>query len=231
MDAIAAVMFEPVGCLAEFPAGEFDVAARELFASTAEIEATGSRAYWRLIGLLDQGIGANAAPGLARLEELELAAVERAELYEDVAPALEKLRATGVSAYLVSSLSRRAVARFIERFSLAGLFAGSVAREEARGVMARPLRHAIAQAALDPQRILYLVDTAEALEMTKQLGLNALLMINDYDEGRALAERGPAGGIVSLAELADALLLIGQRAGLRSSTRMPLKPFELFEPG
>ena len=56
-------------------------------------------------------------------------------------------------------------------------------------------------------------------------------MINDYDEGRALAERSPAGGIVSLAELADALQLIEQRSGLRSSARMPHKPFELFEPG
>ena len=67
--------------------------------------------------------------------------------------------------------------------------------------------------------------------MTKPLGVNALLMINDYDEGRALAERSPAGGVVSLAELSDALQLIEQRSGLRSAARMPLKPFELFEPG
>ena len=69
------------------------------------------------------------------------------------------------------------------------------------------------------------------VDMAKQLGLHALLMINDYDEGRVLAERSPAGGVVSLAELADALLLIEQRSGLRSTARMPLKPFELFEPG
>lgn len=231
MDTIAAVMFEPVGCLAEFRAEEFDVAARELFAATEDMSTTGSQAYWRLLGRIDQGGDAVAAQNLARLEELELAAVEQAELYEDVGPSLDKLRTTGVSAYLVSSLSRRAVARFIERFSLADLFVGTVAREEAQGVMARPLRHAIAQAALDPGRIIYLVDTAAALDMTKQLGLNALLMINDYDEGRALAERSPAGGVVSLAELADALQLIEQRSGLRSSARMPQKPFELFEPG
>jgi len=224
-------MFEPVGCLAEFRVDEFNVAARELFASTADTAATGSQAYWRLLGLIDQGYAAIPAPSLARLEELELAAVENAELYEDVGPSLEKLRSSGVSAYLVSSLSRRAVARFIERFSLAALFAGTVAREEAQGVMARPLRHAIDQAALDPRRFIYLVDTAAALDMAKQLGLHALLMINDYDEGRALAERSPAGGVVSLAELADALLLIEQRSGLRSAARMPLKPFELFEPG
>jgi beta-phosphoglucomutase-like phosphatase (HAD superfamily) len=231
LDAIAAVMFEPVGCLAEFRTEEFNLAARELFGSAGDIAGGGSQVYWRLIGLIDQARGGLAAPGLARLEALELAAVESAELYEDVRPSLEKLRSTGVGAYLVSSLSRRAVGRFIERFALADLFAGSVAREDAQGVAAGPLRHALALASIDPQRIIYLVDTAEALAMTKQLGANALLMINDYDEGRALAERGPAGGVVSLAELADALQLIDQRSGLRGSTRMPLKPFELFEPG
>ena len=75
-----------------------------------------------------------------------------------------------------------------------------------------------------------LVDTADALDLTKSLGLNAVLMINDYDEGRTLAEHHPAGGVVSLAELADVLLLIEQRAGLRESKPMPHKPFELFEP-
>ena len=66
--------------------------------------------------------------------------------------------------------------------------------------------------------------------MSEQLGLNALLMINDYDEGRALAELGPAGGIVSLAELPDALRVIEQRAGLRAPSRPPRAPFELFDP-
>jgi len=76
-----------------------------------------------------------------------------------------------------------------------------------------------------------LADTAEGLELAKRLGLNAMLMINDYDEGRALAERGPAGGIVSLTELADALRLIEQRSGIRAPSRAPRAPFELFDPG
>jgi energy-converting hydrogenase Eha subunit G len=71
--------------------------------------------------------------------------------------------------------------------------------------------------------------SAEALAMTKEVGVNALLMINDYDEGHALAERSPAGVVVSLAEFANALVMIERRAGLRSAVRMPLKPFELFE--
>jgi beta-phosphoglucomutase-like phosphatase (HAD superfamily) len=224
-------MLEPVGCLAEFRPHEFDLAARELFGASIEDAASGSQAYWRLLGLIEQAGEAMDAARLARVEELELAAVDGADLYEDVAPSLDKLRSAGQRAYLASSLSRRAVDRFIGRFSLAELFGGSVTRGEAGGVKARPLRHAMAQFSLDPHQVIYLVDTADALEMSKQLGVNALLMINDYDEGRALSERSPAGGVVSLAELADALALIEQRAGLRSSARMPLQPFELFEPG
>jgi phosphoglycolate phosphatase-like HAD superfamily hydrolase len=231
VDSIAAVMFEPVGCLAEFPAEEFDAARRELFAAPEEPAANGSLAYWRLLATLDQAGTLLPAAALTRLEELELAAVERADLYEDVFPALERLKATGVNAHLVSSLSHRALARFVERFSLADRFGMTVARDDAGGVMARPLRHAIARAALEPQRVIYLVETVTALDMSRELGVQALLMINDYDEGRALAERHPAGGIVSIAELADALQLIEQRAGLRRAKRMPDKPFELFEPG
>jgi len=233
VEAIQAVLFEPVGCLAEFAAAEFD-AARALLAGAdagaVESASAGSGAYWQLMGLLEPRYGDLARPLAARLEELEVAAAARAELYEDVTAALEGLRGCGVGAYLVSSLSRAAVERFMARFSLADLFAGSIAREDANGVMARPLRHAVDRLALDPARTIYLVDNAAALEMTKGQGINALLMINDYDEGRALAERHPAGGLVSLAELADALRLIEQRSGLSATTRMPHKPFELFEP-
>jgi beta-phosphoglucomutase-like phosphatase (HAD superfamily) len=235
LDAIQAVMFEPVGCLAEFRSAEFERAARELFASTEVLTADGaapnaSLDYWHLLTLMDQSRGTVDAQKLLLLEERELAAVASAELYEDVVPSLEKLRAAGVSAWLVSSLSRRAVGRFIERFALAELFTGVVARDEAQGVMGAPLRLAIEQAGLDPQRVMSLVDTAAALAISKRAGVNAVLMINDYDEGRALSEQNPAGGVVSLAELAEALVLIEQRSRLRSAARMPQKPFELFEP-
>ncbi|HEY7297023.1 MAG TPA: HAD hydrolase-like protein [Xanthobacteraceae bacterium] len=231
LQSITAVMLEPVGCLAEFRAHEFNLAARELLAASDPDPASGSQAYWRLLGLVEKaGAGLDAAR-LARLEQFELAAVEAADLYEDVTPSLEKLRSAGQRAYLVSSLSRRALDRFIGRFSLAEQFAGSVSRTEAGNATAQPLGHAMAQFSLDPPQAIYLVDTADALEMSKQVGVNALLMINDYDEARALSERSPAGGVVSLAEVADALALIEQRAGLRGSSRMPLKPFELFEPG
>jgi beta-phosphoglucomutase-like phosphatase (HAD superfamily) len=228
VDAIKAVLLEPVGCLAEFRAEEFNSAAANLFGARQDPEATGSRAYWRLLGLMEQH--PVATESLLRLEQLELRAVEHADLYEDVRSSLEELKSLGVAAFLVSSLSRPATARFIERHALADLLAGSITRDEAGGVMAKPLRCAIDQAGLDPARVMALVDTVEGLAITKQLGLNGMLMINDYDEGRALAERNPAGGIVSLAELAHALRLIEQRSGIRAPSRPPLAPFELFDP-
>jgi phosphoglycolate phosphatase-like HAD superfamily hydrolase len=231
VEVIAAVLFEPVGCLAEFRADEFDHSVRALFDATAEATSNGSQAYWRLLGLLNEANPDMIAHVRTQLEEFELAAVEHADGYEDVVPALEKLRSAGVGAYLATSLSRRAVTRFTERFALSHLLAGSISRDEAHGVMAQPLRKTIEQASIEPRQAIYLVDTDKALDMAKGLGVTTLLMINDYDEGRALAERSPAGGVVSLAELTDALLLIEQRAGLRSTARMPYKPFELFDPG
>ena len=228
METIKAVLLEPVGCLAEFRPDEFVSAAADLFGASPSPEATGSQAYWRLLGLMEQH--AAAAEMLLRLEQLELQAVEHAELYEDVRWSLEELKSLGVAAVLVSSLSRPAVARFIERHALADLLAGAVSRDEAGGVMAAVVRFVIDQAHLDPTRLMVLADTAEGLDMTKRLGLNAMLMINEYDEGRALAERNPAGGIVSLAELPDALRVIEQRSGIRAPSRPPLAPFELFDP-
>jgi FMN phosphatase YigB (HAD superfamily) len=228
MDCIKAVLFEPVGCLAEFRAEEFNSAAAELFGASSDPATTGSQAYWRLLGLMQQR--AIAAESGARLEELELRAVEHADLYEDVRASLAELKSLGIATILASSLSRAAAVRFIERHSLADLFAGMITRDEAGGVMGKVLQSVLDKTSLDPAQVMALADTAEALAMTKQLGLNAMLMINDYDEGRALAERNPAGGIVSLAELPDALRLIEQRSGLRAPSRAPRAPFELFDP-
>jgi FMN phosphatase YigB (HAD superfamily) len=228
VDVIKAILFEPVGCLAEFRPDEFNSAAMDLFGASQDPQASGSQAYWRLLGLMEQRAVSSAS--LLRLQELELQSVEHADLYEDVRHSLEELKALDVATILTSSLSRPAIARFIERHALADLLAGAISRDEAGGVRTKVLRYAIDQSGLDPSRVMTLADTADGLEIAKRLGLNAMLMINDYDEGRALAERNPAGGIVSLAELADALRLIEQRAGIRAPSRPPLAPFELFDP-
>jgi phosphoglycolate phosphatase-like HAD superfamily hydrolase len=230
VDTIKAILFEPVACLAEFRPDEFNRAAQELDAKADGSAATGSQAYWQLVGLLGRRGDALAGADLARLEALELQAVEAADLYPDVPACLAELRQLGVAAYLVSSLSRPAVRRFLERFSLAQSFAGSVARADAGGVAAMPVRHVLAQAGLEAGRTMLLVDTAEMLELAKTLGLKAVLMINDYDEGRMLAERSPAGGIVSLAELPDALRLIEQRSSLSTQSSAPRQPYDLFDP-
>jgi FMN phosphatase YigB (HAD superfamily) len=220
---IKAVLIEPVGCLAEFFADEFNRAAA-LFGAAEEIGG-GSQAYWRLLALMQ--LRSNTTEAVVALE---LQAAERAELYEDVRASLAEAGALGVRVILASSLARAAVTRFIERNSLSDLFAASFTRDEAGGVGVHVLRFAIAQTGLDPKQVMALADTAEALELIKQQGLNAMLMINDYDDGRALAERNPTGGIVSLAELPDALRLIEQRSGLRETARAPRAPFELFDP-
>jgi FMN phosphatase YigB (HAD superfamily) len=230
MDSIKAVLFEPVGCLAEFSAEDFNDAAADLFGVSPDPAATGSQAYWRLLGLMEQRQDAITIEGWVRLQELEIRAIVQAALYEDVRASLEELKTLGVAAYLASSLSPLAVADFLERHGFADLFVGRITRTEAGGVMGKVLRAALDRTGLDPARVMALADTAQALETIKQLGLNAMLMINDYDEGRALAERNPSGGIVSLAELAPALRLIEQRSGMHAPSRPPHAPFELFDP-
>src|SRR5205807_6547722 len=123
VEAIKAVLLEPVGCLAEFRADAFDAAAAALAAATAEPGAGGSQAYWRLIGALEPRFAALSKADLERWAGFELEAVEHADLYPDVRFALEELKQLGVAAYIASSLSRAAVQRFIARFSLADLLA------------------------------------------------------------------------------------------------------------
>jgi beta-phosphoglucomutase-like phosphatase (HAD superfamily) len=235
VERIEAVLLEPVGCLAEFPAESFNTAAVELFGAAGDAPSSASQAYWRLLDLIARH-GEMPAAACARLEALELEAVEGADLYPDVAPALAALRDAGAATMLVTSLSRAALDRFIARFALADLLAGAVARDEAGGVCDKPLRSAIARVPLDPGRTMALADTADALTVLKELGLIAVLMINDYDEGRALATLNPSAGIVSLAELPDALRLVEQQSGLRTAAKAaredgPRAPFELFDPG
>ena len=105
MEAIKAVLFEPVGCLAEFRADEFNAAAAALGAPAPDAPGGGSQAYWRLTGLIEQEPERFAAES-ARLAELELHAIEQADLYPDVEPCLTELRELGIATILASSLSR-----------------------------------------------------------------------------------------------------------------------------
>jgi hypothetical protein len=47
------------------------------------------------------------------------------------------------------------------------------------------------------------------------VGANAILLFNDYDEGKRLASYDPAGAVVSLHELPDAIRFVAEGAKQR----------------
>jgi len=212
MRVIKAVLVEPVGCLAEFPAGEFNEIARRVFESELPIGESGSEAYWYLLDLIEQAGSALNPSHAALAEQLELQALERAQLYEDVAPALAALTAMDLSLLVASSLSATAANRFLEKFSLAPYFSGVWSRDNAGGVKGAPLRKAIDSAGVRPEHVLCLVDTEEGIELARHVGVNSMLMFNDYDEGKRLAMLEPTAAIVSLHELPDAIRFAAERS-------------------
>jgi phosphoglycolate phosphatase-like HAD superfamily hydrolase len=217
MQIIKAVVFEPVGCLAEFPAEEFDEIAVRLFEVSAGASPSGSEAYWRLLDRMENSGKPLSASETQRAEGLELQAVERAQVYEDVTPALEELKSMGIELLLASSLSTTAVQRFLEKSSLRGFFSAVWSRDSAGGVKAAPLRKAIASAGVQPEQAMALVDTLASIRVAQQIGANSILMINEYEQGKRLASHDPTGGIVSLHELPDAIRLVAESAKLPHS--------------
>jgi beta-phosphoglucomutase-like phosphatase (HAD superfamily) len=213
---IKAVLFEPVGCLAEFPAGPFNEIAAQVFSFTADPGETGSEAYWQLIELMSEsGLRDTDRPVL---ERLELQAVDEAHVYEDVVPALEALRAMDIALLVASSLSARAVRHFLDRSGVADFFSGVWTRDNTGGVKAAPLLKALDSLGYQRDEVMALVDTEEGVELVKDVGANAIVMINDYDEGRRLVTHAPAGAIVSLHELPDAIRLVADGANVRRPT-------------
>jgi beta-phosphoglucomutase-like phosphatase (HAD superfamily) len=212
MRPIKAVLFEPVGCLAEFPAEEFNEIAGSLFESAEPASDSGSEAYWHLLDLIEHAGDGLRPSDAAIVEELELQALERVQLYEDVAPALAALKAMDITLLIASSLSAIAVKRFLEKFSLTDYFSSVWTRDNAEGVKAAPLLKAVESAAFQPEQVMCLVDTKDGIELAKSIGVNSMLMFNDYDEGKRLAMLGPTGAIVSLHELPDAIRLVAEGA-------------------
>jgi beta-phosphoglucomutase-like phosphatase (HAD superfamily) len=208
MHPVDAILFEPVGCLAEFPPDEFNAIAERVLARPPSAGKSGSAAYWYVLDLMASGDNPLTASQRAAIQDHELQAVERVEAYEDVAPALSELRDLGVALIVASSLSEAAVARFLEKSSLAGFFTDVWSRETAGGVKDAPLIRAITTRSLRPERALFITDTAEGLQTGKRTEVNAILMMNDPDEAMKLTSYDPAGGIVSLHELPDFVRLV-----------------------
>jgi FMN phosphatase YigB (HAD superfamily) len=201
MQPIDGILFEPVGCLAEFPAEPFLKIASRLFRRRKNASQSGSRAYWHLLNLIEAAGSDFGDADRQMIETFEKGAVDAANLYEDVVPSLAELQAMGLKLIIASSLGSAAVQLFLEKFCLSGFFASVWSRDYSKGIKSAPLRSAMT--ALQPERTMFLTDTAEGLNVANSMGVNAILMMNDPDEARRLALRQPAGGIVSLHELPD----------------------------
>jgi FMN phosphatase YigB (HAD superfamily) len=199
METIRGVLFEPVGCLAEFPAEPFHEIAVRLFGRKGKPSRSGSRSYWHLLNLMQ-------AAGGGSIEALEVEAAAGASVYDDVMPALSQLKAIGIQLFIASSLSNAAVARWLKKCPYD--FDAVWSRDTAGGIKAKPLTRAIEGASLPAKQVMFLTDTAEGLKVSKSLGIPSVLMMNDPDEAKRLALQDPAGGIVSLHELPDFIRLV-----------------------
>jgi len=208
MQIIQGILFDPVGCLAEFPSEPFNEIAARLFGRKKKPSKSASRLYWHLLNLMEDPDHEPAESDRKVVEALEIQAVEAATIYEDVIPALTELKAMNIKLVIASSLSNGAVMRFIEKSALNGIFSAVSSRDNAGAVKAAPLRAALEMASLNPEHAMFLTDTAEGLKVANALGLNSILMMNDPDEAMRLAAQDPSGGIVSLHELPDFIRLV-----------------------
>jgi len=208
MQIIEALLLEPVGCLAEFPSAPFHEIAVRLFGRKRNASSSASRTYWHLLNLIDAAETPFDEEKKNVAEALEVEAVDAASLYEDVLPALAELKSMGIRLFVASSLSRRAVSKFIERNSIGEFLSGVHARDEAVGVKSAPLVNALRSASLPREKAMFLTDTVEGIRVARSVGVHPILMMNDPDEAQRLAMHNPAGGIISLHEMPDFIRLI-----------------------
>ena len=203
MRKIHAVLIEPVGCLAEFASAEFAEIATEIFHRPSTSTVSGSAAYWQVLDAMSGTSQWRDDPARTAIERCEIAAVDRARLYEDVVPSLAELKAMGLQLILASSLCTAAVTRFLEKHALGDFFSDVWTRDTADGIKSMPLARALERWSLDPSAVIFLADTADGVIAARQAGVNAILMMNDPDEAMRLTTLNPAGGVVSLHELPD----------------------------
>src|ERR1700694_5255913 len=96
MQAVDAILFDPVGALAEFPAAPFQTVAARVFARSPAVEAQGSQAYWDMLDLLASCDRPLRQDEHRRIDAGELEAVDAALVYDDAGPALAELAGPGV---------------------------------------------------------------------------------------------------------------------------------------
>jgi phosphoglycolate phosphatase-like HAD superfamily hydrolase len=220
MNPIEAILFEPVGCLAEFAPQEFSAISERVFGRQPASGRSGSEAYWDVLTLMAAGGQQLTAEQRALVQDYEIQAVDRVHVYEDVAPALLELKDLGIESVVASSMSAAAVTRFLEKFSLTSFFTGIWSRDTAGGgVKEGPLLKAVTSRPFKPGQVLFITDTADGLQTGKHVGVNAILMMNDPDEAMKLTAHEPAGGIVSMHELPDFVRLVAAENATRSFLR------------
>ena len=213
MQPIEALLLEPVGCLAEFPPAPFHEITVRLFGPKGKAISSASRSYWRLLNLMDAAKTPLDVKQTDLAETLEVEAVQASSLYEDVVPALAELKSMGLRILVVSSLSRRAVSKFIERNSLGEYLFGVCTRDDAGGVKSAPLVTALDRASLARESTMFLTDTLDGVKTARSAGVHPILMMNDPDEAQRLAMHNPAGGVISLHEMPDFLRVIAAQSG------------------
>src|SRR6266436_641659 len=182
MRIIEGILFEPVGCLAEFQPEAFNEIAVRLFDRKKRARKSGSLSYWHLLNVWERADKKLDESERKMVESLEVQAVDNASVYEDVVPALAELKAMGIKQIIASSLSHAAITHFLEKFSLSDFFSDVWSRDNAGGVKVVPLVKAIIGASFKPQHVMFLTDTAEGLKVAEETGTNPILMMNDPDE-------------------------------------------------
>src|SRR5438105_11650357 len=100
MQLIEAIIFEPVGCLAEFPVEVFKDIAAQVFSHRTLTSTNGSSAYWELLDILEASAGAKTGRGPIDIEGYESRAARRSRPYDDVVPALSELKSLGLTLIL-----------------------------------------------------------------------------------------------------------------------------------
>jgi phosphoglycolate phosphatase-like HAD superfamily hydrolase len=108
MEIVKAILFEPVGCLAEFAPEEFLETSLKVFHRSALQGKTGSDAYWHLLNAMAADSTPAAASNRETVEDDESRLASRARPYDDVIPSLSELKALGIELILASSLSTNA---------------------------------------------------------------------------------------------------------------------------
>src|SRR5438132_3256306 len=170
MQTIHGILFEPVGCLAEFSPEPFNEMAILVSGRESKASRSASRTYWHLLNLMETTGMRLSESEIAQIEDLELQAVETASVYEDVVPALAELGAMRINLVMASSLSRAAATRFIERAALNGMFtvvSNRVREEEVRDF---PLRKSLTTDCRVLDHGSFLTDTADGLQVATGLG-------------------------------------------------------------